>query len=121
MTMVRIAAALLGLCVCGAFAQSSSTVKLSVSVTDLSGAVLPEALVSATNEETGVSFDSRADSKGQADLKLPPGKYTLLVRCQGFISWRQEHVEADGPMRKKAALGVSEGTSPREILVIPTE
>ena len=54
-------------------------------VMDATGAVLPGATVTATNEETGVSRSSVADSGG--DYRLPallPGPYTVTAELSGF-------------------------------------
>ena len=54
-------------------------------VTDPSGAVVPNATVTATSQGTGVARDTQTDASGHFVLPLLPiGTYTLKVRASGF-------------------------------------
>lgn len=54
-------------------------------VTDATGAVVPNAAVSATNASTGVASRTTADSSGHyAFLSLPSGTYTISATQSGF-------------------------------------
>lgn len=54
-------------------------------VTDPTGAVVPGATVTVTNESSGVSFTTQTDSTGRYTvLRLIPGKYTVRVEAAGF-------------------------------------
>jgi hypothetical protein len=55
------------------------------SVTDATGAVLPKALVKATNEATGFPYKTTSSSAGEFSfLDLPPGSYLIEVTASGF-------------------------------------
>src|SRR5579872_2922840 len=59
-------------------------------VTDPSGAVIPRALVVATNTQTGVQRTVRTDNAGFYSFpELPVGNYEIVVRQTGFRAFRQ--------------------------------
>ena len=67
-----------------AIAQVSAST-ITGSVTDPSGAVVPGAKVTATNEATGVSYQMTTTSGGAfAFSSVIPGKYTISVNKRGF-------------------------------------
>jgi len=54
-------------------------------VTDTSGAVLPGATVTITNQGTSATQTVNTDSDGQFQVRLlPPGRYRITVELQGF-------------------------------------
>jgi hypothetical protein len=56
-------------------------------VTDTTGAVIPNATVKVTNVDTGLSFNSKADSAGEFHVfAVPRGNYTAAVGAPGFQS-----------------------------------
>ncbi len=66
-------------------AQSISTAQLKGTVKDATGAVIPNATVTATDSSKGFSRVSTADGNGAyALLQLPPGSYTVAVTSAGF-------------------------------------
>ena len=55
------------------------------SVTDASGAVVPDARVTITNVATGVARETRSAADGHYTAPyLPPGQYVVAVAAQGF-------------------------------------
>src|SRR6266849_5304300 len=63
---------------------------LSGTVTDASGAVIPNAQITATNTATGVSKDAIADAAGFYLIpNLLPGSYEVRVSAKGFSTVRQ--------------------------------
>lgn len=62
-------------------------------VTDPSGAVVPGATVTVTDESRGVTFTGRTDSVGDYSVvSLPPGLYTVMVTAPGFNKTAFTHV-----------------------------
>ncbi len=77
-----------------AFAQSKTTVVISGTVTDPSGAVVPGAKVTATNTATGLTREVTADPTGQYRvLLLPPGTYDVKVEQTGFTTQAKKDIE----------------------------
>jgi hypothetical protein len=76
----------LGVCAPGPPARAQVTsATLSGVVKDETGAVLPDADVMITHEETGASRSTSADSDGTYTIAgLTPGTYTLRAALQGF-------------------------------------
>ena len=63
---------------------------LEMQVTDLSGAIIPNACVVLRDENTGFESRSHADANGLARVEnLASGKYSLIVDSNGFASSRQ--------------------------------
>ncbi len=68
-------------------AQSSTSARLSGSVTDPSGAVVPKVKVTATNVGTGLTTSVQSDSAGNyAFNSLPVGDYKITASGTGFVS-----------------------------------
>ena len=73
-------------------------------VTDSSGAILPDTTVTATNQATGVKFETKSQADGSYLFpQLPVGTYTVQVAAAGFQAFKatgivltidQEYVEA---------------------------
>jgi hypothetical protein len=67
----------------GVFAQQTS---LSGTVTDPTGAVIPNATITIVNVETGQQREARADNQGRYTMpQLTPGTYKLTARAPGFV------------------------------------
>ncbi|MEO8735209.1 MAG: carboxypeptidase-like regulatory domain-containing protein, partial [Edaphobacter sp.] len=67
------------------FAQSSTSARLTGSVTDRSGAVLPDTHVTATNIGTNLVVTVDSDKAGNyAFNSLPVGEYELNATRDGF-------------------------------------
>lgn len=63
-------------------------------VTDQSGAVLPGAQVTATNEGTGLTRETKSNSSGQYQiLDLPEGSYTISVTASGFKPFKRTGIQ----------------------------
>ena len=76
---------------CGVFLLGTSTVALaqenatlSGAVADRSGALIPGAEVTVTNDATGMVATSLTDGIGEYEFSLQPGIYTLTVELPGF-------------------------------------
>jgi hypothetical protein len=96
---IRFAIQLLTLClvlvgVRGAWAQANAGI--SGTVTDASGAVIPDASVTITNEGTSVTSKTTTSGAGSyAVTGLTPGPYTVTVEKTGFKKSVQNHVNVE--------------------------
>ena len=82
---------------------------ISGTVTDISGAVIPKAVVSATNTDTGVRQSTLSDAKGFYSFPmLPVGHYALEVDSPGLKPYRRTGimVDANSALRIDASLAV---------------
>jgi len=71
-----------------------TTASLAGVVTDTSGAVIPAAKLTLTNQQTGLSRTSMSDAQGHYLFPaLPVGHYQLLVEKSGFTSYKQTGIE----------------------------
>jgi hypothetical protein len=77
-----------------AFAQVNSTGSLIGTVTDPSGAVVPDAAVRTVNRSTGLTREVKSGGNGEFRFDLlPAGKYDLTVTKPGFAIPKYENVE----------------------------
>ncbi len=68
-----------------AFAQ---TAQVTGRISDPSGAVVPDAQVTITNQQTGLTRNSVSNSEGNYTLPLlPPGEYRLAVKRKASGRW----------------------------------
>ena len=67
-----------------AVAAQITIATLSGVIHDQSGAPIPGASITATNQETGATAQAVSDGEGGYRLALPPGRYTLNVGLDGF-------------------------------------
>ncbi|MBV9146114.1 MAG: carboxypeptidase regulatory-like domain-containing protein, partial [Acidobacteria bacterium] len=69
----------------GAFAQTTSAGTVIGTVTDQSGAVVPDAQVALTDLSTNTTLKATTNSSGHyAFPNVAPGSYTLKITKQGF-------------------------------------
>src|SRR5581483_2320149 len=62
-----------------------STAQLTGSITDASGAVIPGAQITVTNEGTGIKREAKSNELGFYTVPLlPPGNYRVTVQREGF-------------------------------------
>jgi hypothetical protein len=70
-----------------------TTTRVTGTVRDVDGGVLPGAAVEAKSQDTGFTITSTTDSKGfYRILNLPTGNYTVTVTLAGFTTARQSNV-----------------------------
>jgi hypothetical protein len=61
------------------------TAQVTGRISDPSGAVVPDAQITITNQQTGLTRNSVSNSEGNYTLPLlPPGEYRLAVKKEGF-------------------------------------
>jgi hypothetical protein len=69
------------------YAQSASTATIVGQVVDASGAVIPNATVTATNTATGIPHTTKTTSSGNYTIpNLPPGTYDVKVEAATFAA-----------------------------------
>ena len=92
-TVVLPAMLALALYLPGVNAQNISSSILGL-VTDASGAAVPEAQITVTNEGTGISLKTLADTSGAYSVpNLQAGTYTVVAAKRGFQTSRSTGVE----------------------------
>jgi hypothetical protein len=71
------------------FAQVKSSA-ITGAVTDPSGAIVPKASITVQNEETNVTAETETNDTGDYTVPyLPSGRYTLVVKANGFETYRK--------------------------------
>ena len=73
------------------FAQENAT--LSGTVADSTGALIPGAEVTATDDASGMAMTSLTDGVGQYEFSLPPGVYTVTAALPGFETAIESNVQ----------------------------
>src|SRR5688572_32251353 len=64
---------------------------LTGTIADMSGAAVPGATVTITNEDTGLEFTAVTDATGTYTIRnIAGGTYTLKASLQGFKEFRSE-------------------------------
>ncbi len=76
-------------------AQShATTAELTGTVTDPTGAVLPDVRITATNSERALVRTATTNERGEYRiLLLPPGKYEVKAEAEGFVTQVKKDVE----------------------------
>jgi hypothetical protein len=83
---IKIALVLLGMSIFGsALIAQTNTASVAGTVSDASGAKIPQATVSVTNTQTGIHQEQTTDSTGRYSIpNLAPGFYDVEATAQGF-------------------------------------
>ena len=69
-----------------------STSRIEGTITDKTGAVVPDASIKVTNEGTGISYETKTGSSGSYSVpSLRPGEYTVSVTHEGFGPFNSQH------------------------------
>ena len=93
-----------------AIAYSQSTATLSGTITDPSGAVVPQAQVTVHGLSTGVDRTAASDPAGSYTIpSLQPGNYSVSVRAAGFADYKLASVtlQVDQNVTANVKLGVA--------------
>ncbi len=95
--VILLAAALLSLTIPHAIAQTGGEGAIEGTVTDPTGAAIPRATVTATNQASKVSTTRNSTSAGLFSITpLIPGVYTVTVKAAGFSTLTQQNIEVNG-------------------------
>lgn len=87
-------------------------------VKDSSGAVIPGAAIAATNQATGVQYDSESNQTGFYSIPgLPPGVYALIAASDGFAPSERPNLrlEVGQVLRLDVSLNVGSVTEVVEV------
>ncbi len=94
MSLFRLALVAMLLGAAPAFPQAFS--QLTGSVADSTGASVPGAEVTASNQETGAERSAQTNTTGSYTIPfLPPGTYTVVVNKEGFNAILRENVRLE--------------------------
>src|SRR6266496_5015696 len=75
------------------FGQASYTAQVRGVVKDQSGAMVPQATITITNDATGISTSARSDANGLYILTgLRPAVYTIKTDAPGFRAAEEKNV-----------------------------
>jgi len=92
------------------FSQTTNA-QLTGIITDQSGAPVPLALVTATNEQTGIRREAQSNESGNYAIPLlPPGAYTIDVHREGFRSITRSAVELQVAQVARVDFGLEVGS-----------
>src|SRR5690348_6383538 len=103
-------ALILSLCLAGLCLSQTVSATLLGNVTDVSGAVVPNAKVTITETNTGVSRTGQTNESGNYSFtNLPPGMYSVSVEATGFKKETQRNVNVQVDTNTRADLTLSPG------------
>jgi len=101
-----------------AWAQTAGEGAIQGTVTDGSGAVVPQASVTAKNVSTGVETTQNTTSGGLYNLTpLLPGTYTVTVKASGFETFLQENLVVDAMHVSGLNIAMKVGAQSEEVTV----
>src|SRR6266851_513480 len=109
--MRRVSTLISGICLFGGllFGQADRG-SITGSVTDPTGALIPNVALSITNENTNLALSTVSSSNGTfAFLNLPVGSYTLKAEAAGFRSQQMKGVEVQVNQQSKVDLSLQVG------------
>ena len=116
--IVRTTLLLLLLCFCNLSLQAQSTANLNGTVTDMSGATVPNAKVVVTNQATGVEWNAQTNSAGlYAVPSLPPGNYQITITASGFQTLILKDLRLDVAMSVTKDLQLAVGAVSQQVEV----
>ena len=106
------------LCVLPLAAQTGGEAGIQGSVVDSSGAVIPNATVTATNNATGISTTRLTSSAGLYTISpIIPGVYTVTAKAKGFSEAVQKNLNIDALRLTGLNLTLAVGESSQEVTV----
>ena len=109
---------LFALCVLPLAAQTGGEAGIQGSVVDSSGAVIPNATVTATNNATGVSTTRLTSSAGLYTISpIIPGVYTVTAKAAGFSEVIQKNFSIDALRLTGLNLTLVVGQASQEVTV----
>ena len=111
-------AGIFSLALLGQLSAQSVTGTIEGTVLDASGAVVPNASITITNEETGIIRNSVATGDGIYTVpSILPGKYTVEGKAQGFGTVQTKNVNVAVGSNTRVDLTLQVGTTTQNIVV----
>lgn len=99
------------------FGQTTSS-SISGTVADPSGAVIPNAKITATNTATGHVSTATADGRGGYTItNMPPGTYTVSATASGFQAVTQNNVAVDPSIGRQVDFTLRTGSAKTTVTV----
>ena len=101
--------------------QSQTTASLHGTVSDPNGAVIPDAEVTLSNAEIGITLTTHTDKSGVYQFKeVRPAKYTLTVTAARFSTFRQSGLEllVATPTTNDVTMQISTGVTTVEVTAV---
>ncbi len=106
------------LCYCAVLLSQTQRGTIVGTISDASGAVVPNAAVQAVNDETGAKFDGASNSAGYYTINyLPYGKYSLTVNASGFKTYVVQAVEVATATTTTLNIGLTVGSTTEQVSV----
>jgi hypothetical protein len=94
---------------------------LTGTVTDASGAIVPGATVTATNQDTGISDSSVSNAQGSYTFPLvQPGRYQIAAELQGFKKYLRDGVVVEVAQTTRVDISLQVGAVNESVLVTGT-
>ncbi len=91
-------------------------------VTDPSGAAIPGAALTITNDGTGFALSVKSDSVGEYLLRpLPLGTYSLMIDAAGFARYQQNGIVLTANLAATQDVRLKVKSSPTEIVTVSAD
>ncbi len=95
-----------------------TTATLNGSVEDGSGAIIPQATVTITSTEKGITRNVTSNARGTYSFtQLPPSTYTLTVVANGFTTYKQTGIVLDAAQSATQNVALAVGEVSQEVVV----
>lgn len=95
-----------------------TTATLSGTVTDPSGAVVPNSVVKLTSAQNGIQRSFTTDAGGRYSFnQLPPATYSLVIQANGFESYRQTGIVLDAGQSATQNVALVIGAATQQVVV----
>jgi hypothetical protein len=110
--------ALLALFITGFASAQNITSSIAGTITDPTGAVVPNAKIDLHNDGTGQQFSATSDSRGSYIItNIQPGNYTVNASASGFQTQTQSGVTVDPNIGRQVNFTLKAGSSDTTVTV----
>ena len=109
---------LVALCFTTALQAQLYTGSVTGVVTDPSGAVVPGAKITLTDQDKGYAYTSTTDNTGRYLFRsVPPGNYRIIVEAANFETTRRENIRLDVSQNITAEFSITVGKATESVEV----